>query len=47
MKIQLIDGGIYLAVVMVHDISQKLQIKGYGCLVTYDTTANILVGLLR
>mgnify|MGYP001801220411 CR=1 FL=1 len=47
MKVQLIDGGIYLAMVMVHDIRPKLQIKCYGCSVTYDKTANILVGPLR
>ena len=46
-KIRLINGGIYLAMVMVHDIRPKLQIKDYGCSVTYDTTANILVGPLR
>ena len=47
MKIQSINGGIYLAMVMVHDIRPKLQIKCYGCTVTHETTANILVGPLR
>ena len=47
MKIQLINGGIYLAMVKVHDIRPKLQIKSFVCTVTYDMLANILVGPLR